>query len=140
MDKREKTDFILDQVRLLIAIKDLTRAQIMSRKISTRYFEDKETKDLKIRYLNLMIHLAKMKKEYFEVCKHYKTLFDTVSEDKLEMETVLKFVVVFAVLAPYDNHQVDMVHTISQIPHLEKISLYKYSVLIKAIPASFHSK
>ena len=40
MDKREKTDFILEQMRLCIAKDDYTRAQILSKKISVKFFDD----------------------------------------------------------------------------------------------------
>jgi 26S proteasome regulatory subunit N5 len=40
MDKREKTEFILEQMRLCMAKKDFTRTLIISRKISTKFFED----------------------------------------------------------------------------------------------------
>jgi 26S proteasome regulatory subunit N5 len=42
MEKREKTDFILEQMRLLLAKRDYTRTQIMSKKINTRFFKDEE--------------------------------------------------------------------------------------------------
>ncbi len=40
MDKREKTEFILEQMRLCLAKKDYTRTVIISRKISTKFFDD----------------------------------------------------------------------------------------------------
>ena len=40
MDKREKTEFILEQMRLCMAKKDFTRTLIISRKISTKFFDD----------------------------------------------------------------------------------------------------
>jgi 26S proteasome regulatory subunit N5 len=42
MEKREKTDFILEQMRLLLAKRDYTRTQIMSKKINTRFFKEEE--------------------------------------------------------------------------------------------------
>ena len=42
MDKREKTDFILEQMRLTLAKRDYTRTQIISRKINTKFFSDPE--------------------------------------------------------------------------------------------------
>jgi 26S proteasome regulatory subunit N5 len=42
MEKREKTDFILEQMRLLLAKRDYTRTQIISKKINTRFFKDEE--------------------------------------------------------------------------------------------------
>ena len=40
MEKREKTDFILEQMRLMLARKDYIRMQIISKKINTKYFDD----------------------------------------------------------------------------------------------------
>jgi 26S proteasome regulatory subunit N5 len=48
MEKREKTDFILEQMRLNLQRKDFIRTQIISRKINTKYF-DKE--DVPVLYL-----------------------------------------------------------------------------------------
>ena len=42
MDKREKTDFILEQMRLCLAKHDYVRTQIISKKINTRFFQEKE--------------------------------------------------------------------------------------------------
>lgn len=44
MTRREKTEFILEQVDLCIAKGDWTQAKILSRKISTRYFARKPKK------------------------------------------------------------------------------------------------
>jgi 26S proteasome regulatory subunit N5 len=43
MEKKEKVEFILEQMRLCLAKKDYIRTQIISKKISTRYFEDPGT-------------------------------------------------------------------------------------------------
>ena len=39
MERREKTEFILEQMRLNLLRKDYVRAQIISRKINLKYFE-----------------------------------------------------------------------------------------------------
>jgi len=41
MEKKEKVEFILEQMRLCLAKKDYIRTQIISKKINTKYFEDK---------------------------------------------------------------------------------------------------
>ena len=51
MDKREKTEFILEQIRLCLAVGDHIRAYIVARKIQVKVFKDPEIEDLKIRYL-----------------------------------------------------------------------------------------
>ena len=57
MDKREKVEFILEQMRLCLAKQDLVRTQIISKKISTKFFNDPEQQDLKLKYYNLMVRL-----------------------------------------------------------------------------------
>ena len=42
MDRREKVDFILEQMRLCLAKKDYVRTQIISRKISSKFFDSNE--------------------------------------------------------------------------------------------------
>lgn len=123
MTRREKTDFILEQVDLCILNQDWTQAGILSRKISTRYFARKakktpkeieeETKkreerdrkrepgqpaeeppedvtDLKLRYYEQQITLAKHDDKYLDVCKHYRQVLDTeaVEEDPEKLRAV----------------------------------------------------
>ncbi len=40
MEKNEKVDFILEQIRLCLAKKDSIRAQIISKKISIKFFDN----------------------------------------------------------------------------------------------------
>ena len=119
MDRREKTEFILDQVALCIENHDWPQAAILSRKISVRFFtqkakkaeaksdkeeekqkkqkkekdeedekpkKDEEAKqevkkddvtDLKLRYYEQQIMLAKHDDKYLDVCKHYRQVLDT---------------------------------------------------------------
>jgi 26S proteasome regulatory subunit N5 len=123
MTRREKTEFILQQVALCIEKGDWTQAGILSRKISTRYFarkpkktpeqlekerKDREEKeknrsvddppvepeddvtDLKLKYYEQQILLAKHDDKYFDVCKHYRQVLDTeaVEEDPKKLRTV----------------------------------------------------
>ena len=128
MEKREKTDFILEQFRLCMAKKDYTRAQIISRKISIKFFEDVAQSDLKIRFYNLMIQLSLQSNNYLQTCKNFRCLYDTpaIKGSEAEWKKSLASVVIFVILAPYDNEQSDLVHRINQDPILAKIPLYKY--------------
>lgn len=42
MERREKVEFILEQMRLCLAKKDFIRTQIISKKISVKFFEDEK--------------------------------------------------------------------------------------------------
>ncbi|KAJ1568022.1 26S proteasome non-ATPase regulatory subunit 12 [Cladochytrium tenue] len=127
MDKREKTDFILEQMRLLLAKQDYSRAQIISRKISTKLFEDEKNHDLKLRFYNLMISFATHSNLYLDTCKYYRHIYDTksIKEDESKWTKILENVVLYVVLAPYDNEQSDLINRIYEDPNLNKLSLYK---------------
>ncbi|EME85979.1 uncharacterized protein MYCFIDRAFT_64735 [Pseudocercospora fijiensis CIRAD86] len=152
MTRREKTEFILEQVALCIEDGDWTQGGILSRKISTRYFarkpkksaeqiekerkekeerermrsdgtigeaeepEDDDVTDLKLRYYEQQITLAKHEDKYLEVCKHYRQVLDTeaVEDDPDKLRAALQRVVYFILLAPYDNEQSDLLHRIAQ--------------------------
>ncbi|KXT17402.1 hypothetical protein AC579_5742 [Pseudocercospora musae] len=152
MTRREKTEFILEQVALCIEDGDWTQGGILSRKISTRYFarkpkksaeqiekerkekeerermrsdgtigeaeepEDDDVTDLKLRYYEQQITLAKHEDKYLEACKHYRQVLDTgaVEDDPDKLRAALQRVVYFILLAPYDNEQSDLLHRIAQ--------------------------
>lgn len=52
MKKQEKVELILEQMRLCLAKKDYIRTQIISKKISTKFFDDDkpEIQQLKLKY------------------------------------------------------------------------------------------
>jgi 26S proteasome regulatory subunit N5 len=121
MERREKTEFMLEQVALCIENDDWTQAGILSRKISTKYIARKPKKtpedlkkeqearqkrrdkgedvpepveddvtDLKLRYYEQQITLAKHDDKYLEACKHYRQVLDTeaVEEDPRKLQAV----------------------------------------------------
>ncbi|CAG8785056.1 5339_t:CDS:2, partial [Cetraspora pellucida] len=126
MEKREKTDFILEQMRLTLAKRDYTRMQIISKKINTKFFVDIEQQDLKLRYYELMIQHALHEGQYLNVCKYWRHVYDTpsIKEDESKWKEVLQNVIYFIVLSPYDNEQHDLLHRIYEDPNLIKLSLY----------------
>ncbi|PNS19616.1 26S proteasome regulatory subunit rpn5 [Sphaceloma murrayae] len=157
MSRREKTEFILEQVSLCIENDDWTQAGILSRKISTRYFarkpkktpeqletekkekEERERKrgpdeappepeddvtDLKLRYYEQQITLAKHEDKYLEACKHWRQVLDTeaVENNPEQLKTALQRVIYFIILAPYDNEQSDLLHRIHRDNRNQQIS------------------
>ena len=148
MERREKTEFILEQVALCIEKGDWTQAGILSRKIGTKFFArkpkrtpeqlEKEKKerehkeknrsaddpplekeddvtDLKLRYYEQQITLAKHEDKYLDVCKHYRHVLDTesVEETPEQLHAVLQRCIFYIILAPHDNEQSDLLHRIN---------------------------
>lgn len=127
MDKKEKTELILEQVRYCLAVKDFIRAQIISKKVSTKFFVDEEVNHLKLKYYDLMIQIDQHDGRYLAICKHYQAVFQTkvIKDDTIRKHQTLKNVVLYAVLAPYDNEQSDLIHRLSLEKTLDEIPQFK---------------
>ncbi|XP_041959053.1 26S proteasome non-ATPase regulatory subunit 12 [Alosa pseudoharengus] len=127
MEKKEKVEFILEQMRLCIAVKDYIRTQIISKKINTKFFQEEGTEESKLKYYNLMIQVDQHEGSYLSICKHYRAIYDTpcILEDSTKWHQALKSVVLYVILAPYDNEQSDLVHRINTDKKLEEIPKYK---------------
>ncbi|KAI9277240.1 PCI domain-containing protein [Phascolomyces articulosus] len=105
MEKREKTDFILEQMRLCLAKHDY---------------------DLKLRFYDLMIKHALHEEQYLNVHKFYKQIYDSesIQQDETKWKEALQNGILFIVLSPYDNEQSDLLHRIYEDPKLAQIPLY----------------
>ncbi|XP_020367063.1 26S proteasome non-ATPase regulatory subunit 12 [Rhincodon typus] len=127
MEKKEKVEFILEQMRLCLAVKDYIRTQIISKKINTKFFQGENTEELKLKYYNLMIQVDQHEGSYLSICKHYRAIYDTpcIQAESTKWQQALKSVVLYAILAPYDNEQSDLVHRISLDKRLEEIPKYR---------------
>jgi len=116
MEKREKVDFILEQMRLCLAKKDYIRTQIISKKISPKYFADKDSDDLKLKFYRLMIELDEHEGSYLAICRHYRAIAETdaIKADTDKRAEALRCVVLYLLLAPYDNEQADLVKRVQE--------------------------
>ena len=83
-----------------------------------------------------MVEYAKHEELYLDVSKHYRRIYDTPSVQASEDQwsRVLRGMVLYAVLAPFDNDQSDLVHRLGKEKHLEKTPVAK-SVVVKRSPA-----
>ena len=101
MDRKEKTDFILQQVGLCIELADYSQALILSRKISTKWFttaasrQDEAIMDLKLRYYQQQIAISKQDGKYLDTCKHYRAVLDTpsIEKDEAKLKNTLQRIV-----------------------------------------------
>ncbi|XP_047480699.1 LOW QUALITY PROTEIN: 26S proteasome non-ATPase regulatory subunit 12-like [Penaeus chinensis] len=127
MERKEKVEMILEQMRLCLLKKDFVRTQIISKKISTKFFDNEKVDDLKLKFYNLMIELDSHESSFLSICRHYRAIYDSksVQEDEAEKKRILKHVILFIILAPYDNEQNDLLHRIKEDKTLEEIPQYK---------------
>merc|ERR1712095_133131 len=127
MERREKVELILEQMRLCLATKDYIRAQIISKKISVRFFENTEHHQLKLKFYRYMIEMDENERSYLAICRHYRAIYDTpsIQENAQEKLQTLKNVALFIVLSPYDNEQSNLIHIILKEKSLNEIPKYK---------------
>eukprot|EP00088_Acartia_fossae_P060400 TRINITY_DN7231_c0_g2_i1.p1 TRINITY_DN7231_c0_g2~~TRINITY_DN7231_c0_g2_i1.p1 ORF type:complete len:289 (-),score=104.84 TRINITY_DN7231_c0_g2_i1:86-952(-) len=127
MERKEKVELILEQMRLCLATQDYIRTQIISKKISTKFFEDGQFDDLRLKYYEYMIELGLHEQNYLDICKNYRAVYDTkaVQDDQEKKLTAMKNVVLFVVLAKYDNEQNDLIHRVKSEKILQDLPRYK---------------
>ncbi|RKP21794.1 hypothetical protein ROZALSC1DRAFT_26818 [Rozella allomycis CSF55] len=127
MDKREKVDFILEQMRLGLAIKDFVETQVISKKISSKFLQEDENEDLKLRFYHLMIQIGLHDNSYLDICKYYQQIYQckSIKEDSMKYTDTLRHVSMFVALAPFSNEQVDLLHHIYLDKNLNNLPIYK---------------
>lgn len=129
LDKREKVDFILEQMRLAISTHEYSKATLISRKVTNKTFQAEGFADLKFRYLNLIIQLALHDQRYLDCSRNYWAIVETHRQlakaenttaapaptipagqlqppaESAETVAAFKMAIIFAILAPYSNEQ-----------------------------------
>ena len=131
MGKREKTDFILEQIRLCLAVGDHVRAYIVAKKIQVKVFKDPEIDDLKIRYYDLITRYQRHMKNWFEIFFAFQATWDSpsVQNEEAAMHRCLKLQVIYLVLAPYDSEQSSAMHALYELKALREpssLQMYRY--------------
>ncbi|XP_022747129.1 26S proteasome non-ATPase regulatory subunit 12 homolog A-like isoform X2 [Durio zibethinus] len=156
MAKTEKIAFILEQVRLCLDRQDYVRAQILSRKISSRAFDadtSKEKKkpkegdnvveeppadipsllELKQIYYELMIRYYFHDNDYLEICRCYKAIYEipSIRENPSQWIPVLRKICWYLILAPHDPMQSSLLNSTLEDKNLSEIP--KFRLLLKQL-------
>jgi 26S proteasome regulatory subunit N5 len=140
MDKREKTEFILEQIRLCLAVGDHVRAYIVAKKIQPKVFKDVEIDDLKIRYYDLIMRYQRHEKNWLEIFHAVQATWDSpsIQADEAKAHRCLKLQVVYLVLAPYDKDQYDQMNLLATQTKLEQLPMYKQLLKLFITKEIFH--
>lgn len=137
LTKKEKADFILEQIRLTLAKKDYVRALIQSRKINRKVLLDEDMQDIKVRFYKLMIEYDTHEKSTFDLCQDFHSIYDTpnVRDDESgSWKEYLRAAVLFLVLSPNGNHQQDMLFRVAEYKKLEELPAYKALIKLFTTP------
>jgi len=127
MKKKEKTEYILEQMRLCLCKKDYIRTQIISKKINPRVLLEPEFQELKIKFNELMVKYYLSERKHLSIAQCYNQIYDTpiIKENPDKWPEVLKLIVLYIILAEYDNEQSDFINRLYLDPNLVKLPQFK---------------
>jgi len=140
MGKREKTAYILEQVRLCLDTEDYVRAHIMARKVNIKVFKDAEIEDLKLTYYALIVRYHLHEHTWMEIFSGYQSMWDTPSlmSDADAKSTNLKRQCIYLMLSPFDKERTQQLHILNGIKHLETLPMFKELVRLFTTQEIFH--
>ncbi|KZV91331.1 PCI-domain-containing protein [Exidia glandulosa HHB12029] len=143
MERDEKTQFILEQMRLLEAVArekdkvagkdsladgeaEWVKVRVGGRKISEKFLAQKGNE-----YYDLMIQFSLHYNSYLDVAQYWYKVWETpyIKEDASgKGREALENIVYYVVLAPHDNEQSNMLHKLFTDPALAKLEVH-YNLL-----------
>jgi 26S proteasome regulatory subunit N5 len=124
MDKKEKTEYILYQLKLVLLRKDYVRTQIILKKIMKKGLNEPGFEKIKVQYYSQIIEYYNHEKDSLEVAKCYHIIYDTMTEaeEKKDCEATFSaeeknrnFInfVVYLMITSYSNEQVDLLNIVN---------------------------
>lgn len=123
ISKKEKIEFILEQMRLTLAKKDYVRAYIVSGKIKRAQLDEEGMAERKVKFYDLLTIYYKHEKEALQLAKCYHAIYSTASvqEEEPRWREALTNAVVFLCLSEYSSEVKDMMERVNLDARLEKI-------------------
>lgn len=123
LSKREKVEFILEQMRLTLSAQDFVRAAIVAGKVSRKFLAEENMQDYKVRFFSLLTISHRHDKDALALAKDYHAIYSTPTtlQEETKWMEALQATVLFLVLSPYNNEQQDMMHRVSKDSNLEKL-------------------
>ena len=132
LSKREKVEYILEQMRLTLAKKDYVRSAIVAGKISRKHLQEDNMEEYKVKFFTLMAELHRHEKDAFLLAKDYHSIYLTpsIQKDDEKWKDALQSTVVYLALSPYSSEQQDMMNRIREDSNLEKLPSFFMTIKI----------
>lgn len=74
-----------------------------------------------------MIELDQHEGSFLATCKHYRAVLSTpsIQNDPKQRHVILQNVILYLILAPYDNEQADLTHRVMEDKLIDELPAYK---------------
>jgi len=132
MNKREKNEFLLEQVRLTLGKRDYIRASILSKKVQRKVLDEPGMEDLKIRLHRLLIAFHLHERDAFQIAQSHLAIFAcaSVRANPALAQTELRNAALLLALAPWEAHQSDAMRRAAAEPEMQSAALLPYHRLL----------
>jgi 26S proteasome regulatory subunit N5 len=127
MEKEEKLDFLLEQLRVLLLQNDFVRFHIISKKVNRKVLDEESMRDKKVKFLEFMIRYYDHEKDYFEEALAFKTIHETT-----QAAEALDLMVLHLLLVQHNAEQIDLLRSTSTSPFLQPDLLHVLKILLGA--------
>jgi 26S proteasome regulatory subunit N5 len=135
MDKREKYDYLLEQIRLVLAKRDFVRASILSRKVQKKVLDEPALEDLKIRFHRLLLELHEHEKDALEMAKSHLAIASCLGVKSVPDKWIpeICMAALTLALAPKDSHQDSEVRRVLQDKEFSKVPFFYKKLLERLV-------
>eukprot|EP00158_Paraphelidium_tribonemae_P010266 Partr_v1_DN4246_c0_g1_i1_m9739 putative 26S Proteasome non-ATPase regulatory subunit len=132
MEKREKAEFLLEQVRLVLAQRDFVKAGILAAKMNKKVLDEAGFEDVRLRHYELLVVLHTARHDALELCKDYQAVYATrgLAAEPAKWQPALASVIVYLALAPFSNEVSDLLHRVLGDPRTEEAPLAPFRALL----------
>mmetsp|Transcript_64688 Transcript_64688/g.186033 ORF Transcript_64688/g.186033 Transcript_64688/m.186033 type:complete len:456 (+) Transcript_64688:175-1542(+) len=126
LSKKEKVEFILEQLRLTLGKKDYVRAAIVAGKVSRKHLTEENMEEFKVKFFTLLSEYHRHEKDAFMLAKDFFSIYSTphILNDDEKWIPALQSTVLFLLLSPYSNEQQDLLNRVSHDGNLEKLPAF----------------
>lgn len=130
LSKKEKVEFILEQMRLTLGKKDYVRAAIVAGKVSRKQLAEENMEDYKVKFYTLISEYHRHDKDAFMLAKDYHAIYLTphILQDKSKWMPALQSTVLFLALSAHSNEQQDMLYRVNEDSNLEKLPSFQKTI------------
>ncbi len=133
MEKGEKIDYILEQMRLCLLKKDYIRSFIISKKIDPKHLLDDNMQTVKLKYYKLMIEYNTYNDDTAALAKCYEAIFNTpsVQANTAQMESALSHYILFLALTVPSDDQAESLNKLISTEEKKLREIPAFKNLIK---------
>ena len=127
LSKKDKIEFILEQMRLTLAKKDFVRAAIVAGKVQKKQLAEESMETYKVQFYELLTIYHRHEKDALQLAKDYHSIYSTphILKDEAKWTVALQASVLFLALSEHGNEQQDLMNRVSLDENLEKIPACK---------------